>query len=110
MVYLAKEITSRPNVFTVSTPLKGRKVFFGKKVQRIDFIALGSGDLFVPLMFSVSVLHTFGIIPALSSVIGATASLTVMYLFLIKRKFSRVLPALPILFFGSLLGFVLSLI
>ena len=110
MVYLAEEISSKPNMFTVTTQFKGRKVAFGKKIKKINFLALGSGDLFVPLMFSVSVLHTFGFVAALVSIVGATISLFCMYLVLIRRKISKVLPALPMIFLGSMTGFVLSLI
>ena len=110
MVYLAREIIPKQNVFTVSTPFKGRKVLFNEKVQKIDFIALGSGDLFVPLMFSVSLLGAFGFKPAMLSTVISTVFLTLMYVVLVKKRTSKVLPALPIIFSGSLLGFALSLI
>ena len=62
----------------------------------------------MPLMFSVSVLGRFSIINSFGAIIGSTVALMALIYFMRKRP--QPLPALPFITFGTLAGFLLTLL
>jgi len=114
MVYIAKEITKRPTAFTLAFPYKFRKPIsysIGKKniKKKFHIFQLGGGDIAIPLMFSVSTLASFSLIQALSVAIGSAAALGLLIYYSAKKP-GRVLPALPFISAGSILGFLISVL
>lgn len=109
MVYLAKELTSRATMFTVTIPAKAIRTKLHERKVRLKALQLGSGDLVCPLMFAVSILREFGAKAALFSILGSFVALALLFLY-ISQKERKPLPALPTLFGGNLLGFILSII
>ncbi|MEM4555125.1 MAG: presenilin family intramembrane aspartyl protease [Candidatus Anstonellaceae archaeon] len=109
MLILANELSSRQLSFSVtakSVPPRGKKEKTKDYIERVqkegERIDLGTGDLAVPVMLSVSSL-TLGqnpIVYASSIAAGATLSLLVLLYFLSRQKV--VLPALPPLCLGGL--------
>jgi presenilin-like A22 family membrane protease len=82
MVTMAKAIVKRKLAFTVAMPTK------------VHTFQLGTGDLFVPLMLSVSAYGALGLIQALSVIIGAFFGFLILFLYS-SRKPGTPLPALP---------------
>jgi presenilin-like A22 family membrane protease len=114
MVYIAKEITKRPTAFTLAFPYKFKKpvkLTVGKKNVKKKFhvFQLGGGDVAIPLIFSVSILSSFSLGQALLSTIGSAVALGLLIYFSAKKP-GRVLPALPFICAGSILGFLISLL
>lgn len=114
MVYMAKEMVKTPTAFTLAFPYKFKKPVqfnFGKKKIKKTFhvFQLGGGDIAMPLMFSVSILSSFSLVHALYSIIGATVALGLLIYFLSKKP-GNVLPALPFISAGSILGFLISVL
>lgn len=68
---------------------------------------LGGGDVMLPLLFAATVLKFNGLISALFVLYFSTLSLFLLLLFGKKEKYY---PAVPILAFGSLVGYLVSLI
>jgi presenilin-like A22 family membrane protease len=112
MIYLAKEVMSRPSAFALSLPYKFKKpvvIQRGNEKIRKKFhvFQLGSGDLAIPLMFAVSVMTSYGIVRALVTVIGSCISFFFMFYFFTKKP--RALPAIPIICAGTMAGFIISM-
>ena len=72
-----------------------------KKGIKVNIAILGGGDVVFPIIASGVVLRTFGSIPALGVIIGATCGLLYLFLFSEKKKFY---PAMPYITAGILLG------
>jgi len=113
MIYMAKEMIKTPSAFSLAFPHKFKKpVLFkvGKKKVRKKFhvFQLGSGDLAIPLMFSVSVLSSFSLNHALFTIFGSAIMLTLIIYFATKKP--KALPAIPLISAGTLTGFLISLI
>lgn len=109
MLVLAKELSSRQLSFSVtakSIPPKLKKEKMKDYIERVEKegerIDLGTGDLAVPVMLSVSSLEIGHNAPiyAISVAGGATISLIVLLYFLSRKRV--VLPALPPLSLGGL--------
>lgn len=114
MVYIAKEITKRPTAFTLAFPYRFKKpIKFSadKKMikKKFHIFQLGGGDLAIPLIFSVSIFSSFSLIQALLSAIFSAAALSLLIYFSAKKP-GRVLPALPFISVGSILGLLISLL
>lgn len=114
MVYIAKEITKRPTAFTLAFPYKFKKpvkLAIGKKriKKKFHIFQLGGGDIAIPLIFSVSVLSSFSIIQAFFSTIGSAVALGLLIYWSSKNP-GRVLPALPFICSGTILGFLISIL
>jgi presenilin-like A22 family membrane protease len=114
MVYIAKEIVKRPTAFTLAFPYKFKKPVsysVGKKKIKKKFhvFQLGGGDIAIPLMFAVSALASFSLAQALSVAIGSAAALGLL-IFYSAKKPGTVLPALPFISAGSILGFLISVL
>lgn len=82
MVTMAKAIVKRRLAFTVAMP------------TRVHTFQLGTGDLFVPLMLSVSAYGALGLIQAISVIAGAFFGFFILFLHA-SRKPGKPLPALP---------------
>jgi presenilin-like A22 family membrane protease len=82
MVTLAKAVVSKKLSFTVAMPTK------------VHTFQLGTGDLFIPLMLSVSTLGSFGLAHALFVSLGALIGFYALFIYASKTP-GRALPALP---------------
>ena len=71
------------------------------------FLLLGTGDIAFPLVFAVSALK-FGLVSALSVILGAFVGLFCIHLLLLQKKYGAI-PALPPLIFFSLIFFLISI-
>lgn len=94
MVMLAKEVKDKLPLF-FAIPV-------GKKI-----LGLGTGDLAIPLVFSVSVLSDYGINHALLTIAGGLFGIISLF-FYISKKREIALPALPPIAIGLILGFLVS--
>lgn len=97
------------HMVTLATNVKDKMPLFftipvGKKA-----IGLGTGDLAIPLVFSVSVLRDYGINHAFFTVAGGLLGLISLF-FYISGKRGIALPALPPIATGLILGFLIGLI
>jgi presenilin-like A22 family membrane protease len=111
MVTMAKALTERPTAFTVAAPHKFKKLtYVGVKNAKTKFhvFQLGVGDMVMPLMFAVSVLGSFKLVNAIASIIGSTVALMLLIYFMSKKP--RPMPALPLITFGTFVGFLISLL
>jgi presenilin-like A22 family membrane protease len=84
--------------------MRGMKKSKLKKVK-VNVAILGGGDVVFPIIASGVILKTFGLIPALFVVAGATMGLALLFLFAEKRKFY---PAMPFISAGIFVGMVLG--
>lgn len=71
-------------------------------------LGLGTGDLAIPLAFTVSVLRDYSMSEAASTALGGLLGLTLMFAYILKKE-NIALPALPPLAAGLILGFLTSL-
>lgn len=112
MVYMAKALTERPTSFTVAAPPNLKSISYtpAKKSskKKVHIFQLGVGDMVIPLMFSVSVLNNFKLINAIGAIIGSTIALLALIYFMSKKP--QPLPALPFITFGTLAGFLISIL
>jgi presenilin-like A22 family membrane protease len=72
-------------------------------------VGLGTGDMAIPLVFTVSVLKDYAITNAIATAAGGLIGLLALFLYIQKRK-RITLPALPPLAVGLIAGFAASLI
>jgi presenilin-like A22 family membrane protease len=75
-----------------------------KKVK-VNVAILGGGDVVFPIIASGVVLKTFGLIPALFVVAGATIGLALLFFFAEKKKFY---PAMPFISAGIFVGIIIG--
>ena len=76
----------------------------GKRIM-----GLGAGDIVIPLSFCISVYITYGIGTAISTCFGGLAGIIVLFN-IIQTKKDTVLPALPPIVSGLILGLILDLL
>jgi presenilin-like A22 family membrane protease len=72
-------------------------------------LGLGTGDLAIPLVFSVSLLRDYDLTNSVITTIGGCIGLMALFLYTTRKK-DVALPALPPIAAGLLLGFGLSLL
>jgi presenilin-like A22 family membrane protease len=111
MIHMAKALTERPTSFTIAAPHEFKRLTYvpSKRTrEKVHIFQLGVGDMVIPLMFSVSVLNSFSIINSIASILGSTIALLFLIYYIKKRP--QPLPALPFITFGTLAGFMLSLL
>ncbi|MCD6471225.1 hypothetical protein J7K86_01720 [bacterium] len=109
MIYLFKGLAEKGIVFALAIP-KNLKNLFKQipefkndkiRATKRDFVFLGTGDIALPMIFSISLLReNFWL--SISTILGALFGLVFIHFFLFKKK--RPLPALPPLTFGTILG------
>lgn len=97
------------HMVTLAEGAKGKlPLMFGIPVgERI--LGLGTGDLAIPLVFSVSVLRDYTVTQAAATSLGGLLGLAALFFYIINKK-DVVLPALPPITLGLLLGFGLGMI
>ncbi len=114
MVTLARELDARDLSFAVTASEKV-KVTVEKKVGKKTVsetvereggrLDLGTGDLAVPTMLSVSAYPFGGMIASVAAMAGASLALYVMLKFVNERRI--ILPALPPICFGAVVGILI---
>ncbi len=72
-------------------------------------LGLGTGDLAIPVMFSVSILKEATHINSVAASLGGLLGLIFLFIYISQKK-DVTLPALPPIAAGLILGFVLSLL
>ena len=77
----------------------------GKKRIKVNIAILGGGDIVFPIITAGIVLKTFGLIPAIFVIFGATLGLGYLFFLAEKKKFY---PAMPFITAGIFAGFILS--
>lgn len=84
---------------------KMKKSDIGKKKIKVNIAILGGGDIVFPIIAAGIVLKTFGFIPSLFVIFGATIGLGYLFFLAEKKKFY---PAMPFITAGIFAGFILS--
>jgi presenilin-like A22 family membrane protease len=111
MIYMAKQLSSRNLSFSLSAakiPVKKPKEKEKEYVERIkkegEALELGTGDITVPAMLSVSAyaLNQNGPIYSLAISLGSSVAIFLLMFIVSKRKIF--LPALPPVCLGGLIG------
>jgi len=72
---------------------------------KVNVAILGGGDVIFPIITAGVMLKTFGLIPALLVILGATIGVSYLFIFAEKKKFY---PAMPFITAGIFAGMVLS--
>lgn len=92
------------HMVTLAEGAKGKlPLMFGIPVGERT-LGLGTGDLAIPLVFSVSVLRDYTVTQAIATSLGGLLGLATLFFYIINKK-DVVLPALPPIAIGLLLGF-----
>ncbi len=76
-----------------------------KKKIKVNLAILGGGDIVFPIITSGVVYKTFGVIPALLVIIGATAGLGYLFVAAKKKEFY---PAMPFITAGMFIGIIIG--
>ena len=98
--YLSKKTKARLEKF----PKSKKKT---KKV-RANVAVLGGGDVIFPIIAAGVALKTFGIVPALGTIIGATLGLAYLFILGNEKKFYPAMPYISTgIFLGMLIGWML---
>ncbi len=111
MVKLFKGMAKRGAVLALVVP-KSFSLWFNKfeiikPENKNEFIFLGTGDLALPVFFAISALSS-GIEFSLFIIFGAIIGFTVNHLIFINQKERKPIPALPVIAFFSILGYLFS--
>jgi len=114
MVRFAERFTSYDLAFTIAAGPKPsaekmkklKKLPFEERVRRMERTELGTGDLVVPVMLSVSVYPFLGLVGSLSVVLCSTIALYLIMRLMMKKK--QILPALPPLVTGAFIGMLIA--
>lgn len=85
---------------------KFSKKELSKKKIKINLAILGGGDIVFPIITAGVLLNTYGFLPAILAIAGATLGLTLLFIFSEKKKFY---PAMPFITAGIFLGMLVSL-
>ncbi len=73
------------------------------------FLGIGTGDLTIPLIFSVSVLRDYSFMNAVITATGGLIGILILFIYILNRK-KCALPALPPICAGLITGFLVALI
>ena len=114
MIKFAERFTKQDLSFTIAAgPKPSReemerleKLPFEKRIKKIKRTELGTGDLVVPVMISVSAYPVLGLMGSVCIIICTTLALYLLMKYMTKKK--QVLPALPPLMAGALIGIIIS--
>jgi len=80
----------------------------GLKKIKVNVAILGGGDVVFPIIASGVILKTFGWVPALFVVAGASLGLALLFFFAEKKKFYPAMPFITAgIFIGMALGYLL---
>lgn len=113
MVTLAERVSKDDLAFTIAAGEKPKGVVlekmkdlpFEEQVKHINRAELGSGDMVVPIMLSVSSYSVFGVIGVVLTIVFGTIGLYLLMRYNLKRK--SVLPALPPIVGSILVGYLI---
>ncbi len=72
-------------------------------------LGLGTGDLAIPLVFSVSVLRDYSMTQAITTSLGGLLGLMALFFYILNKK-DIVLPALPPITVGLILGYAVGVV
>jgi len=97
------------HMVTLAEKAKGRLPFMFLIPYRGRNLGLGTGDLAIPLVFTVSVFKDYSLFNAAVTSLGGLVGLLALFLYIQTRR-KVTLPALPPLVLGLVAGFVVSLI
>ena len=102
--YISKKM--RLKLKKMRAKAKKTKSKLNKKIK-VNIAILGGGDIIFPIITAGVVLKTWGLIPALFVIAGATLGLSYLFFFAKKKKFY---PAMPFITAGIFIGIILSYI
>lgn len=109
MVKIAKEMIEHQAILGVIVPKKIEG--FKEKLEKVrpggDFLVLGGGDFAFPLIFSLT-LSSRGMGAPIIMAIFSLAGFFLNNLVLFCQKEKKPIPALPLISFSSLIGFIIS--
>ncbi|MFH1787859.1 MAG: presenilin family intramembrane aspartyl protease [Candidatus Altiarchaeota archaeon] len=97
------------HMVTLATKAKGKIPFMFLIPVKDRQLGLGTGDLTIPLVFTVSVLRDYTLAHATLTSLGGLAGLTILFNHALKKE-GTPLPALPPITIGLFLGYMTSLI
>lgn len=97
------------HMVTLATKAKGKIPFMFLIPVKNRQLGLGTGDLTIPLVFTVSVLRDYSIRHATITALGGLAGLTILFNHALKKE-GTPLPALPPITLGLFTGYITSLI
>ncbi len=111
MIKLFKGMAKRGAVLALVIP-KNFSLWFSKfeiikPENKNEFIFLGTGDLALPIFFAISALSS-GIEFSLFIIFGAVIGFTINHLIFMNQKEKKPIPALPVIAFFSILGYLFS--
>ena len=105
-VYDIVAVFGTKHMVTLATEAKDKIPMFSLPVKE-RFLSMGTGDLAIPSMFTVSVLQDFSMTHALFTVFGGLVGLMSLFLYILNRE-KVALPALPPITIGLVIGFLLG--
>lgn len=105
-IYDIVAVFGTKHMVTLAKEAKGKIPMFSIPVKR-RVMGMGTGDLAIPSVFSVSILQDFSMNHALFTILGGLLGLVSLFLYILKRE-KVVLPALPPITVGLVLGFFLG--
>jgi len=116
MVKFAETFTQQDLAFTIAAGPKPsekekkelEKIPFEERVKKIKRTELGTGDLVIPVVLSVSVYPVLGLVGSLCVIFFTTLALYAMMRYHMTKK--QVLPALPPITAGAIVGMVVAYI
>ncbi len=117
MIEMARELSTRQLSFAVTAkslpkrkPKEKREQYVDRAMQEGERLDLGTGDLSVPVMISVSAfsLGASGLVYSLAVAAGSTLAIYMLLRFVSKQKVF--LPALPPICLGGMLALLLVLV
>lgn len=97
------------HMVTLAEKAKGKMPFMFLIPHRKRSIGLGTGDLAIPLVFTVSVFKDYTLAKAITTSLGGLAGIILLFLYIQGRK-KITLPALPPLAVGLIAGFAISML
>ena len=111
MVTMFKELVQKGTIFAAIMPDKFKDWFadLSRVKSGMDFVFLGTGDMLLPLIFSVSVIP-YGMESVVFSLVGSLVGVVVLHTLFTSQRKRTPMPALPPIVLFAALGFVLSLL
>lgn len=94
------------HMVTIATKAKDNVPMFSIPIKE-RFLSIGTGDLAIPSMFAVSILHEFSLLHSIFAVFGGFLGLSSLFFYILKRE-KIALPALPPIAIGLVVGFLVS--
>jgi len=112
MVKLAKSMLRGKVFFAMILPDKPNNL--AVRISDVElkkgFSFLGTGDMVLPALFTVSVASTQGLAAAIPVIAGSVSGLLITNAIFLWQKFKKPMPALPPIVLGCIAGYVITLI